>query len=75
MRFEGNVDLDSACDWHPFSEAVSQKFLDPPVLFEDLLSGLLNFLFNVLIKLSLDVFFFESFEDDSPHHEGIFTEI
>lgn len=70
---EGEDDLDSALDRQPLSEIVSLALLDPPDnLLADLFSdGILNFLCNVSSILSLLTFFFASFDDDLPHHEGI----
>ena len=51
------------------------RLLDPPDLPVDLLSdGNLSFRCNVSIMLSLAGFFFASFDDDFPHHEGIFSD-
>lgn len=73
--FDGDGDLDSARDCEPFSEKVSLlRLLDPPDLLVDLHSdGILNLRCMVSMILSFVAFFFASFDDDFPHHEGMFS--
>jgi hypothetical protein len=72
---EGEGDLDSDGERSPFSEIVSLlRLRDPPDIVLSLPSdGNLNFLCNVSIILSLPAFFLVSFDDDFPHHVGIFV--
>lgn len=72
---EGEGDLDSDGERSPFSEIVSLlRLRDPPDIVLRLPSdGNLNFLCNVSIILSLPAFFLVSFDDDFPHHVGIFV--